>query len=148
MKTIILLITLSLLSAGVLAEITINKPLLILLNDNGVKVATGSTSIEKAMEKASFLPDGVYILQRPDVTITVKQNATTANQVPVAVTGGDQTVTSGQLVWLPCNLSYDPDGQIVKCEYKQTGGTPVEIKYTPTGEAYYIAPGSVKKDTV
>ena len=62
------------------------------------------------------------------------------NLPPVAVTGGDQIVKSGQMVFLPCNLSHDPDGTIVKCEYVQTGGTPVDIQYLPTGEAYYVAP--------
>ena len=120
------------------AEITINKPLLKLVDKDGNVVALDSTSTEKAMEKASFLPDGVYTLLRPDVTITVKQKP--VNIPPVAVTGGDQTVTAGQLVFLPCDLRYDPDGTILKGEYKQTGGTPVNIQYLPTGEAYYMAP--------
>ena len=57
-----------------LAEVTINKPLMQLVDSNGVVVATSSTSIEKAMEKASKLGSGVYTLQRPDVTITVTSN--------------------------------------------------------------------------
>jgi hypothetical protein len=134
-----ILILLSLLSAPVLAEMTINKPLLILMDKSGNVVATASTSIEKAMEKASKLPDGSYTLIRPDVTITVLHKI--PNQAPVAVTGGDQTVTEGELVFLPgCGLSYDPDGTIAKCEYTQTGGIPVEIHYTPTGEAYFYKP--------
>jgi len=62
------------------------------------------------------------------------------NISPVAVTGGDQIVNSGDIVFLPCNLSYDTDGSIVKCVWRQTGGPAVDIKYTPTGIAYYIAP--------
>lgn len=143
----LLLIVLILITGSVIAEIAINKPLLTLVDKDGVKVALDSTSIEKAMEKASFLPDGVYTLKRPDVTITVKQGVP-VNAPPVAVTGGDQTVNEGQLVFLPCNLSYDTDGTIVKCEWKQTSGTPVEIQYLPTGEAYYIAPNRNDKGKV
>ena len=55
----------------VTAEVTINKPLMVLVNDSGDVVATSSTSIEKAMEKASALPNGVYTLKRPDATIEV-----------------------------------------------------------------------------
>lgn len=128
------------------AEITINKPLLVLVDQAGVVVATNSTSIEKAMEKASKLPDGVYTLQRPDVTIIVNQNAI-INQPPVAVTGPDQTVNEGEIVFLPCDLSYDPDGTIVKCEWNQivNAGDPiVEILYTETGTAYFIKPDTNK----
>ena len=136
----ILLTLIVLMCSYLSAEITITKPLMILENEKGEVVATKSTSIEKAMEKASFLPDGVYTLKRPDVTITVKHKLVTANVPPLEVAGPKQEVYSGQIVWLPCNLSYDPDGTIVKCLYRQTGGPPVEIKYTPEGQAYFIKP--------
>ena len=109
-----------------------------LIDKDGNIVATSSTSIEKAMEKASALQNGVYILQRPDVLITV--NNQLFNNPPVAVTGGDQTVSAGDIVTLPCNLSYDTDGTIAECSWTQIEGVPVEILYTPEGNAYFIAP--------
>lgn len=130
-----------------IAEITITKPLLILTDKNGAVVATGSTSISKAMEKASFLPDGVYTLIRPDVTITVKHELVPVNIPPVAVTGGDQIVKEGDIVFLPCNLSYDSDGEVMKCEWTQivkSGDPIVEILYTTTGTAYYVVPSKTE----
>jgi len=74
-----------LLTLSISAEIKINKPLLKLVDANGVKVATDSTSIEKAMEKASSLSNGVYTLICPDITITVK-NLVVAQTAPNKVT--------------------------------------------------------------
>jgi len=138
---IIITIAILLFLAPVLGEITITKPLLILVNSEGEEVATKSTSISKAMEKASALPPGVYTLKRPDVTITVKATAEPEepeNIPPVAVAGTDFEVEEGTIVYLPCDASYDPDGTIVKCEWKQTSGPEVEIRYTETGTAYYV----------
>lgn len=70
-----------------MADVKINKPLLKLVDANGVKVATDSTSIEKAMEKASALSNGVYTLILPNVTITVN------NPVVTQVSQGEVTVS-------------------------------------------------------
>lgn len=139
MKQLLMILTLVICNQS-WAETDITKPPMTLLNAKGVEVATKSTAIEYAMEKASKLPDGVYTLIRPDVTITVKHALVAPNIAPVAVTGGDQIVKEGDIVFLPCNLSTDADGEIVKCEWTQTGGPQVEILYTPTGMAYYITP--------
>ena len=141
-----LIFILLLLTVSIAAEITINKPLMTLVDKEGNIVATESTSIEKAMEKASGLSNGVYILQRPDVLITV--NNQLFNNLPVAVTGGDQTANVGDIVYLPCNLSYDTDGEIVKCEWLQTNGIAVEILYTPEGNAYFIAPNPLESELI
>jgi len=74
-----------LLTLSISAEIKINKPLCELVDEKGVKVATNSTSTEKAMEKASALKNGVYTLICPDITITVK-NLVVAQTAPNEVT--------------------------------------------------------------
>jgi hypothetical protein len=68
---LLFIIILTVVCFPVVAGVKVNQPLLILLDENGEQVATNSTSIPKAMEKASELPDGVYTLKRPDITITV-----------------------------------------------------------------------------
>lgn len=70
-KAVKLLLLLCIGSAS--AEVTITKPNMILVDENQTPVpgVTASTSIEKAMEKASALPNGTYYLKRPDVQITV-----------------------------------------------------------------------------
>lgn len=138
-----ILLILSILTTGfVSAEIDPSRPLLTVANEFGVPIAgiTKSTTELAAAAKISKLPDGTYYILRPPIVIIVKHEFVVPNIAPVAITGGDQIVKSGQMVFLPCNLSHDPDGEIVKCEYVQTGGTPVNIQYLPTGEAYYIAP--------
>jgi len=61
-------------------SITITRPLMTLLDGNGLPVpgVTKSRSSVEAMEKASQLPDGVYYLQRPDATIEVSGNVVQA----------------------------------------------------------------------
>ena len=115
----------------ILAEVKINKPLLRLIDENGVKVATDSTSIEKAMEKASSLPEGIYTLERPNVTITVKPN----NVHPIANAGEDITVNEGELVILDASNSFDTDGEIVNYKWTQTSGPPVEL--IPMGDGQF-----------
>ena len=63
-------------AAFALGEITITKPNMTLVDDSGkpVEGVTDSTSIEKAMEKASRLPNGTYYLKRPDIKIVVNNN--------------------------------------------------------------------------
>jgi len=91
---------LMLLTFPLLADITINKPLCKLMDEKGVKVATNSTSTEKAMEKASALKNGVYTLVCPDITITVKNllvAQTAPNQVTLTWTAPTQNTDNSPL---------------------------------------------------
>ena len=65
-------------------SITITRPLMTLLDGNGLPVpgVSKSTSEVEAMEKASLLPDGTYYLQRPDATIEVLQDPPITEPVP------------------------------------------------------------------
>jgi hypothetical protein len=58
------------------AEITIVRPNMTLVNEDGSSIdgMTDSTTEVKAMEKASRLPDGIYHLIRPTATISVSGN--------------------------------------------------------------------------
>jgi len=143
MMKILLILTL-VLGGQLLAEIDPTRPRLTIADKDGIPIEglTESTTELSAAAKISKLPDGVYFILRPPIKIIVKHELVPSNIKPVAAPGPDQTVKEGEVVFLPCNLSYDPDGTIVKCEWKQTSGIPVEIKYTLTGEAYYIIPSS------
>lgn len=60
-------------SGLIYADVDITQPLMTLTDSSG-KVIEGisrSTSAVEAMEKATKLPNGTYMLQRPDATITV-----------------------------------------------------------------------------
>ncbi len=64
------------LSTSLFAEVTITRPNMILTDENGkiIEGLTESTTEVSAMEKASNLPDGTYLLKRPDAVIVVKNN--------------------------------------------------------------------------
>jgi hypothetical protein len=73
----ILGLALLLVSFGALAEVSITRPLVELRYADGSAIdgVSKSTSEVEAMEKASRLPDGVYLLHRPTATITVHHGA-------------------------------------------------------------------------
>ena len=55
-------------------SVDITRPLMTLCDENGVPIdgVSKSTSEVEAMEKASHLGPGTYILKRPDATIEVE----------------------------------------------------------------------------
>ncbi len=73
MAKLFLITLLTLLSGITIAEVDITRPNLTLTDMNGVPIegVTASTSEVKAMAKASKLPNGTYLLKRPDAVITV-----------------------------------------------------------------------------
>lgn len=78
MKYLILTIAIFV-SFNAFSEVDITRPLMILVDENGVEIpnVSRSTSEVEAMEKASRLPDGIYYLVRPDATIVVNNIAVT-----------------------------------------------------------------------
>ncbi len=71
----LMLIILVLIGSKLVAEIIPNTPPMTLTDAEGVPLGVSdSISIHNAMGKLSKFPDGVYLLKRPDVTFTVKNN--------------------------------------------------------------------------
>ncbi|MGB1192285.1 MAG: hypothetical protein ACPG3T_05135, partial [Pseudomonadales bacterium] len=72
-------------SCTLLAQVTITTPLYEVTDLQGVPVEglAKSTTIAKAMEKASSLPDGSYLIKHGDITVTVTGNAPVVPEPPV-----------------------------------------------------------------
>ena len=91
----ILGLALLLISFGALAEVSITRPLMELQHADGsaVEGVSKSTSEVEAMEKASRLPEGVYRLERPAATITVKGGVEPDTATPEPVPEPDEPAT-------------------------------------------------------
>jgi len=62
------------------------------------------------------------------------------NIEPLADAGGDQAVEAGDTVTLDGSFSSDVDGSIVKYQWKQTQGTPVDLSDASAASASFTAP--------
>lgn len=119
--------------------IEITRPLMTLLHSDGTPVegVSRSTSEVEAMEKASGLPVGVYILDRPPATISVTCGASEPEE-PVGVPFGDLAALQA--------LGLLPEYRAVKTvslnedvDWRGHGGERAEIGYLPEDHAGFIA---------
>ncbi len=62
------------------------------------------------------------------------------NEPPVAVTNGDQSVTSGSIVALDASASSDPDGDRLTFSWAQTAGVSLQLDDPGTSVARFTAP--------
>lgn len=61
-------------------------------------------------------------------------------QAPIAYAGEDQTVESGEQVFLDAAGSYDPEGDPITIDWSQAGGDPVNLFIGLNGTATFVAP--------
>jgi hypothetical protein len=79
-------------------------------------------------------------------TCQVVVNAATTNQPPVANAGSDQTVAARATVTLNGSGS-DPEGQTLRYQWRQTGGTAVQLSNSTVARPTFTAPAVTSGST-
>lgn len=123
------------------AGVKINEPLCHLYDKNGVEVATKSTSIQKGMQKASFLTPDVYILNCPDMEITVTINPVVVhtNEATLSWTAPTGNTDNTPLIDLAGYKVYYGTGENDLSIVVDAAETQLKIKNLTPNITYYFA---------
>jgi len=84
--------------------------------------------------------------KKEEITLPIIESI--ENQAPIAITGGDIAVYSGQLVFLSGSESKDPDGKVTGFLWQQISGDPVAINTLNESDISFVAPSVDKVTTL
>lgn len=109
---------------------------------------SSSTAMKPSFTSPEVASEGVALTFEVTVTDehgasasdTTIVNVTWSNDPPTAVTGENQTVSSGDVVDLDGSQSTDPDDGIASTAWTQTGGTQVQLSDALSSRPSFIAP--------
>ncbi len=116
-----------------------------------------NVTINKAQtDRADFIPTsaGTYVLDltvgingiTDSDTVTIIAVIKGTNNPPIAQAGTDRIVPPKTQVELDGRGSYDPDGDQISYQWRQIGGTPVNLEGSESSRATFISP-AVSKST-